>query len=193
LLSATLALVSQIVDLTASNKALAADWVDRDEHARLLVQLLISLSDANQSGSTARDRLVGQICDVLDALSTRSSLVADVSAVSQDRYHRLRRLSEPHLQLYTLLRYENLDVQRIAYRIARGVIVTRTADLVLEMETAIGQEDSSKTPKLPTELLASISSVGEESIVSYCFLSRAIGRWLMFSCRYHSERYWPGS
>jgi hypothetical protein len=57
-----------------------------------------------------------------------------------------------------MLDYDNLDVQRVAYRICREVVVRETADLVLEMETAIDAEDSTKTPLLPSTLLKAVAS-----------------------------------
>jgi len=64
-----------------------------------------------------------------------------------------------------MLEYDNLDVQRVAYRICREVVVRETADLVLEMETAIDVEDSSKTPLLPATLLKAVAfSQGEDMV-----------------------------
>jgi hypothetical protein len=72
-------------------------------------------------------------------------------------------------QLYPLLRYDNIEVQQIAHRLCRISIVKHTADLVVEVETAIDAEDSSKTPVLPTELLDNITaSAFEDQVCVYC-------------------------
>jgi hypothetical protein len=63
------------------------------------------------------------------------------------------------------LGYGNIEVQQIAHRLCHISIAKHTADLVVEMETAIDAEDSSKTPVLPVELLDNITAAANEDQV----------------------------
>jgi len=72
-------------------------------------------------------------------------------------------------QLYPLLGYKNLEVQQVAHQLCHIYIVKHTAELVIEMETAIDAEDSSKTPILPALLLDNIMASAEEERVSILF------------------------
>ena len=160
LTSSTLHLLARLVDLSATNKALAAEWVDRDLHARLVLDLFVSLKSDSGQGSSTKGRLIMQICDLLATMGNKSldaeltSRVSPIVSAPSSSHSLIANRS----QLYTMLEYDNLDVQRVAYRICREVVVRETADLVLEMETAIDAEDSTKTPLLPATLLKAVAS-----------------------------------
>jgi hypothetical protein len=154
-----------LLDLSSTNKALAAEWVDRDAHASLAIKLLTTLDTTEERKSGIKDRLVVQLCNILAILGDKVPEPAVVNQVSRPDYKPVRVLTLQLAQLYSMLRYDDLDVQRVVYRVCRESIIKQTADLVIEMETAIDAEDSSKTPLLPQTLLdLSGSSANADSV-----------------------------
>lgn len=83
LLFATLTLLNRVINLTSTNKALAAEWVDCDEHARLLVNQLATLSVDQKDHSPSLTVLVHHVCSLLGALKDRMPDVPDASIVSR--------------------------------------------------------------------------------------------------------------
>lgn len=161
--------MSRVVELSLTNKALASEWNDMDGHIQLLVRFLCSIDMEDRRKDAVRDRLLSKTCDVIGLLGDKIPDVPDIDKVSD-----VGPLATTHIdlklnhlcQLYPLLGYDNLEVQQVAHRICRLSIVKHTAELVIEMETAIDAEDSSKTPVLPTRLMDNIAASAEEDRVS---------------------------
>lgn len=82
LASSTLYLLARLLDLSTTNKALAVEWVDRDLHARLILDLFVSLQPDAGHGSSTKDRLIVQICDLLATLGNKTLDAGVTSRVS---------------------------------------------------------------------------------------------------------------
>lgn len=161
--------MSRVVELSLTNKALASEWNDMNGHIQLLVRFLCSIDMEDRRKDDVRDRLLSKTCDVICLLGDKIPDVPDIDKVSDvgplaatKIYLKLNHLC----QLYPLLGYDNVEVQQVAHRICRLSIVKHTAELVIEMETAIDAEDSSKTPVLPARLMDNIAASAEEDRVS---------------------------
>lgn len=76
-----------------------------------------------------------------------------------------------HSQLYPLVSQPRIEVQRIAYRLLSKIIRFNTAELVVEMAAAIGNEETSQAPKLAEELLHQIVQPMRENEVTISVLA----------------------
>ena len=82
---ATLTLLEKVLELSLTNKALAADWTDMNEHIRLLVQYLCSVNVNDHSKDAVRDHLMSKSCGMIGLLGDTLPEFPDTSKVSAYR------------------------------------------------------------------------------------------------------------
>jgi len=135
LMYAGLSLLKEVRDLCASNKALRALWVQKDEHLSLVVTLFLQARDAD---SVPLQIIHGLILDLLTDASESVMAAAGLA------------------ELCALLRLSSsAAIQATAYRLLAQVIRARTLALVLEVEAAVADEPDTpqKEIKFPAELV----------------------------------------
>lgn len=79
---ATLTLMSRVLELSTTNKALAAEWTDRDDQIRLLVQFLSSVNGEKHHKNAVRDRLLSKASDMIRVMGDNIPEVPDINKVS---------------------------------------------------------------------------------------------------------------
>lgn len=61
-------------------------------------------------------------------------------------------------------------MQQLVYRLCKAAVTNHTAELVVEMEAAIGGEDLSRTPQLPQVLITHAAEMSfQEEVCSVLF------------------------
>ena len=139
LLYQSLVLLQQVSDLTETNKALRASWVNKDAHLKLVIKQFLRC----RSSDSVPVRLIqGLVLDLVQVVPESAIDDTDLAELSN-----LLRLST------------STAVQCTVYRILSQVIRRRTVALVLEVESSIADVEDAQTMQiaaLPGELVSII-------------------------------------
>jgi hypothetical protein len=74
--------MSRVLELSVTNKALAAEWNDRDDQIRLLVQFLSSVNVGDHCKNAVQDRLLSKASDMIRGMGDIIPDVPDINKVS---------------------------------------------------------------------------------------------------------------
>lgn len=139
LLYAGLVLLKEVRDSSIANKALRELWVAKDEHLGLVVKLFMQCRDAD---SVPQQLIHGLILDLIFDASDKVMAAAGLP------------------ELCNLLQLSSsATIQATAYRLLSQVIKARTKALVLQVETAVAEEEApAESITLPDELIAIVDA-----------------------------------